>query len=437
MKKHKQIVKNEDNTTKNIIILILISIFVKIGVFLMTPGVFHSIIDTFDHNFYFDTIIIPYITNGSLPFINYNIDYPILMVVPVFIAAIPAIMFMNKSLFFTVFPLLMIICDIITTICIYYITLKIYNNPHRAFLASAIFATAFSTAYFVITKYDAFPTCLMMIGILFTVYGTSKFKSYGYISNILGFLTKLYPAMILPFTIFYNSKSTSLKSEIISLLKLFTPIALIIGIPLIILNPSAITTYFIQTGSRASGDIYVNSFTYTIYSWIHGILGINIQFDLISTFMYIIMGLVLISLFYLSFIYPEKNPTLLLELSLCALFAIIVFTRFHSPQYMMWFTPILCILVSGDVMKMGLFYLYQILAFIEFPLAWGYIYTNIAYAKELPSPGGQVALVFFTIEYIVIFYLVWKCIDHSLIPHIKKTIKFLSTKDEYPHKYDI
>ncbi len=50
----------------------------------------------------------------------------------------------------------MVVCDIVTLLCIYFIALKIHNSK-TAFLAGLIYATAFSTSYFVLTKYDASP----------------------------------------------------------------------------------------------------------------------------------------------------------------------------------------------------------------------------------------------------------------------------------------
>jgi hypothetical protein len=93
---------------------------------------------------------------------------------------------------------------------------------------------------------------------------------------------------------------------------------------------------------------------------------------------------------------------------LIALVAIVACSKYHSPQYMMWFTPILCILVAGDLFKMVVFYLLQGIWYIKFPLTFWTLWTNTYYVEPLPKAGGQLALFFFTLEYVVLFYLVWK-----------------------------
>ena len=414
-KKKKQVEEKKNNYIKNIAILISISILTKILVFFLTPNLFHSFIDTWDYHVYFETLVIPF-TQGKLPYLDYNWEYPILMLIPVAIAAIPTIALKSQDLFFTIFPILMIICDLVTLCCVYFIALKIYNSSKRAFIAALLFATAFSAAYFVMTKYDAFPTCLLMVGLTFTIYG-KNFE--GYLATILGFFTKIYPVVILPFIFFYNSKTTSLKQEAISVAKILIPAALILAIPTLIMNPSSISVYFLQT--EMGKDFFVNTFTYTAYSWLHAV--VDIPITTVSAIMYAIMITSLLFLVYLAYSYPQKSPRFLLELSICAIFSLVVFTKFHSPQYMMWFTPLLCILVAGDFLKIGLFYLTQALAFIEFPLVWRTLYTNTSYTSPLSAPLGQLTLVFFTFEYLVLFYLVWSVIEHKDLSYLKGSNK--------------
>jgi len=65
---------------------------------------------------------------------------------------------------------LMIICDIVTTLIVYYIGLKLYSEQ-TAFIAAMLSASALSSAYFIIIGFDAFPTCFAMVAILATIYG--------------------------------------------------------------------------------------------------------------------------------------------------------------------------------------------------------------------------------------------------------------------------
>ncbi len=81
------------------------------------------------------------------PYVNYNFDYPILIFIPIIIALIPALIIQNAMAFVYTFQLLMVFCDIVTILCIYFIALRLWNEK-TAFFAGLIDATAFSTTYF-------------------------------------------------------------------------------------------------------------------------------------------------------------------------------------------------------------------------------------------------------------------------------------------------
>ena len=196
---------------------------------------------------------------------NYSFDYPILLFVPITIAFVPALAFQNAMGFVYTFQFLMVVCDIVTLLCIYFIALKIHNSK-TAFLAGLIYATAFSTSYFVLTKSDAFPTCMLMLAVLVTVY---ELNMKGYIAAGLGFFAKIFPAIAFPFLILYNSKKTSLKDEIIAILKVMAPLSLVLLLPVLVIHPEAIKTYLFATGT--SVGVYVNTATYTLYSWFNDI----------------------------------------------------------------------------------------------------------------------------------------------------------------------
>ena len=105
---------------------------------------------------------------GQFPFSS-DFQYPVLIFVPLTLAIVPALLFQNAMAFVYTFQGLMILCDIVTTVCVYLIGLMFWNES-TAFRAGLTYACAFSAGYFVITKYDAFPTSLLMLALLFTVY---------------------------------------------------------------------------------------------------------------------------------------------------------------------------------------------------------------------------------------------------------------------------
>jgi hypothetical protein len=381
----------------HIFLLILASLATKFIVIVATTMIFHSFIDYFDIGTYFKHMI-P-LLSGQLPYVNYQIEYPILTFIPLVLAFIPAVLTQNAEAFILSFQILMALCDILIVLCVYFIGLKIWKET-TAFYAGLIYATSFSTAYFVLTKSDAFPTSILMVAILFTVYGMN---TRGYIFGTLGFFTKIFPAIALPFMVLYNAKSTTIKQELVSAGKIFLLFCLILLFPLILISPDVIRTYLFATGD--SVGVYVNTVTYTLYAYLHDVFHVGITSAATSTIMYVLMGIALILLFYIGYADSEKNPTRLLKLVACAIFCLVFFTKFHSPQYIVWFTPLLCLLVADNLYKVLLFYVTQVFAYIEFPLMFGRFYTNLEYVNPVESADWYLTLFFFTVEYLVLIML--------------------------------
>jgi len=384
---------------KHIFFLILTSLVTKFLVIILTTSVFHSFIDLFDFDFHFQHAIT--ILQGQLPYINYDYDYPVLVFIPIAIALIPAILAKSFMIYVYSFQLLMIICDTITILCIYFIGLKLWNGK-TAFYAGLIYATAFSTAYFVLTRFDPFPTCLLMAAVLFTVY---DMNTRGYISASLGFFTKIFPVIAMPFIILYNAKTTSLKKEILSAGKIFLLFCAVLILPLIIINPNVIRSYIFASGIGLG--IYVATPTFTLYAILHDVLHLGISSSLIATFMQVLMGVTLLLLVYIAYMLKEKNPKTLLKLILCAIFSLVFFAKFHSPQYFIWLTPFLALLVAGDLVKIILFYITQIFVYLEFPLMFGKYWVNLNYTNLVDTSDWYLTLLFFTLLYLVFLMLIY------------------------------
>lgn len=415
---------DKETVKRHIFFLILVSIATKLLVLVITTSIFHSFIDYFDIGTYFSHVT-P-LLEGQLPYVNYQIEYPVLTFVPIVLALIPAVLTHNPNAFVFSFQILMVLCDILIVVCVYFIGLKIWSEK-TAFIAGFIYATAFSTAYFVLTKSDAFPTCLLMGAILFTVYGMN---TRGYISATLGFFTKIFPVIALPFMVLYNSKKTSIKLEIISAGKIFLLFCVVLLLPFVLINPNVLQTYLFATGG--SVGIYVNTATYTLYAYLHDVFHLGISAAIISMLMYILMGLILILLLYISFAEIKQNPKTLIKLVLCAIFSLVFFTKFHSPQYIIWFTPLLALLVSDNLIKIVLFYIAQMFAYIEFPLMFRNFYVNLEYVNPVGSSGWYLTLFFFSIEYLVLLVLMYYVIrpQEGIIPKLKKYYPSFIRKEE-------
>jgi hypothetical protein len=360
---------------------------------------------------------------GQVPYADFGFDYPPLAFIPILLAFIPAILFNNAAAFILSFQFLMVICDVIIVICIYLIGLKLYNEK-TAFVAAFLYATAFSVGYFVLTKYDAFPTSILMLAVLFTVYNRSI---QGYISIVVGTLAKIFPGIALPFVALYNAKSTSLRQEILSILKIGIPVAVILFVPVLIIKPGIIISYI--SGSLVRSDVYVNTATYTLYAYLHDVLNLGISVSTVSFLMYILMGLVLLFLLAIAYIEPKKDARFLVKLMAVSIFVVVFCMAYHSPQYVVWYTPFVCLLVADSLQGIILLYVTQAITYIEFPLSFGALYTNTSYASSAGTPGWYLALALFTVDIVAYLFLMYVAVKPTNT-HIRILLNRVSGKQE-------
>jgi hypothetical protein len=404
---------------RHLFYLILIAILVKFVVFFATTAVFNSFVDQFDFQYYLQSAVA--ILKGQLPYVNFDFSYPPLAFIPILLALIPAYLFNSAGAFVLSFQILMMICDILIIICIYFIGLKLYNEK-TAFVAAALYATAFSVSYFVLTTYDAFPTCILMLAVLFTVYNKNI---QGYIAILVGFFVKIFPVIALPFVALYDAKSTSLREEITSILKIGVPVAVIILVPILLLKPGILLSYF--SGSLVRSDVYVNTATYTLYAYLHNILNLGISLSMVSALMYVLMGLLLLFLLSIAYIKPEKDPRFLVKLLAVSIFVVVFCLKYHSPQYIVWFTPFVCLLVADSLNGIILFYATQVITYVEFPLAFWILYTNGSYTGNAGTPVWYLTLAFFTLNIVAYLILMYWAVKPSGA-HLKMLVERIREK---------
>jgi hypothetical protein len=373
-------------TRRNILILSPIITIVAVSIF--GAMVFGSFTDLFDFQIYYQAV--QNILHGQLPW-AYGVEfyYPPLAFVPLLIAYAISLIGGGFLVFVLAMWALMLICNIITTLCVYYIGLRLY--PERtAFIAAILNATAFSVAYYTLCRFDSFPTCLAMLAVLATLYGD---RTYGYLASVLGLFTKIWPIVLFPFLWLYNARKTSVIKE-----GKKRAIAFLAGGGLLFcLMIVAGYDKFIGYADR----VYVNTVPYTVDQYLQ-LLGIAVPFGILATLFRILTVVVVLWALYLMYQQP-KNVALMLKLILAVIIVVIVFSQYRSPQYIVWFTPFAALLVADDIWGIFLFIGVQVLAYIEYPLAYGVLYENDKYVS------GE-ALLFFTVLFIMIGLLLWRAL---------------------------
>jgi len=158
-------------------------------------------------------------------------------------------------------------------------------------------------------------------------------------------------------------------------------------------------------------DRYVNTATYTFYAILHDVLHLGVSVTAVSNFMYILMVLVVGGLILFACFKGISSPRRLLVLTYLTLFAAIFFTKFHSPQYLVWITPFMAVTLCDSFSRVALFYISQTIAYIEFPLMWNVLYVNQQYLAPPGSPGWYAALIFFLLEAVVLLIVTYAVIS--------------------------
>ena len=378
-RKNNPIIKPPTPNLKHRNIIIASSIITKILLFVSLIEVFHIFIDLYDYNLYIQSV--QNIFNGLLPWANnVVVFYPPLAFIPMIISYFVAELFNNGLGFAISMWVFLAICDIITTLCIYYIGLKIYSEK-TAYVAALLYATAISVAYYSLTKYDAFPVCLSMIAITATIYGE---QTKGYLTSVFGLFVKIWPIILYPFLWIYNSKVKDNKSHPLGILIL----TILFFAGMIVFGYNGFLGY--------TTTVYCNTIVYLISQYI------PIQLSTLIIIFHILTIAIIFGMIYHLYKQP-KSEIFLLKVIFVSIIAMVLLMQYRSPQYSIWFIPIAALLLATDVWGIILFVGVQIISFIEFPVFFWSVYTNTQYT----SPWAPVFFAVFFIMYGVMLWRVW------------------------------
>jgi hypothetical protein len=253
-----------------------------------------------------------------------------------------------------------------------------------------LYATAISAAYYSFCKFDALPTCLVMLAILATVY---RDKTKGYLATVVGLFVKIWPIILYPFLWIYNSKDSSLIAEG---KKRAIGIALVTIVLFVAMMVAGYNGFLVYTDT-----VYCNTVVYAVSQYFL-MAGVQLPFSAMVTVFHILTAATILGALYYLYRKP-KTISLLLKVLLISIMATIFLMQYRSPQYNVWFMPFAALLLATDVWGILLFIGIQIFSFVEFPFAFWTIYTNTQYTSPF-------ALGFFTIFFLAYGLLLWRAL---------------------------
>ena len=383
-------------------LLIVISIITKFAVIFLTTGIFRSFIDIFDISVYFQYAT--QILGGEIPYIDFPLEYPQLSLIVILVPLIFTMLTQDPSTYLVAHQVFMSVFDILTTLLVYLVALRIYNQK-SAFISGVLSATAFSSAYFVLTKYDAFPTFLLMLAVFLFVY---RKETYGYLSATAGFLAKWFPGFAIPYFVIHEQMSGKSLGAIGRNIVVAASLFLVVTLPFAILNSSGfLATYTTHTGRST----LAHSFCYYIDFVLESVLGLSF-FARISLFL-----MILVQILLLGYYYSTKNTSVeyLCAFLFFSTFVFVILNNVFSPQYILWITPFLAIFLIHSYKEVILFYAIQIWMYLEFPILYRSIYINDGYFIGDANPLTSVPFLFFTVKFILLFisfYVIWSSLRH-------------------------
>jgi hypothetical protein len=380
-------------------LLIFISLLMKIlvfGVSFFSPReIFHA-----DITLYYNYVLSS--SQGFIPYIDYGIEYPQFFFIPVLIALIPTILIQGLPAFSVSFMVLMYIFDVATLIGIYFIAIRLFGQK-RAFLSGLLYATAFSVVFFVPLTYDIFPTFLLVASLLLFLY---QHETAAFVSATAGALAKWFPAVCYPFFVFYTLKN---KKDLQSLTRGIVLSVVLIAftiVPLLYLKPDMfLETYTIHLNRYPDG----HSFIYYLYAICSSFF--HIQPVSGTSFILLVIGeCALIAWYYR--VLDKKQVTLCAVLFLSIFFFILV-NPAGSPYFLIWITPFLALFFVNSWKEILLFYLVQIITYVEDPILIGIIWSPGTRYSVFENSLPSFAFLYYTTKYLILgtvfVYFIWRC----------------------------
>lgn len=330
-----------------------------------------------------------WISDGQIPYLDFEMEYPPLFFVPVIIAAFVSTIMGSFNWYVWSFQVFMIACWFATALVVYVIANALYGRA-RAIVAGIVFACSFASAYFTLTTYDPFPTLIMMLAI---GYGLIRGKEdVGIGLGIIGFFAKLFPAAAIPFILIRGGRAA-----VTVAVAMVATVLIVIGGAILVMGTMPMYRY--------GGTGIVQSLPYTLQQALWGVTG-----HLIGTLWFqVLIGIPIAAITIYVLLRRrgalQTSPTYYLTTLTVAIVAVLALSTFHSPQYAIWFTPLCAILASRDVKGILVFAASQIMLYIQYPLGFWKLYVNDGYVADPLTIGWWGAVVFFIAYWGIIFLL--------------------------------
>jgi len=346
-------------------------------------------------NLHYDTLLYYYYGDlalkGQMPYIDFPVEYPQLFFAPVAIALIPTLFSQKYWGFYTVFVSLMMLLNIGLLLMVYRTAQKMFNRE-RAFLCGLLYATAFSSAFFTFVTYDIYPAFLAFLSFSLFIF---RKEIPAWIAATLGGLAKWFSFLLLPVYLINQVKNETDKKTILREILISSGIVLLVSIPFLLVNPDIFLRSYTFHVNRSPQPI---SMIFYLDTYCQYLFGMDV-FSKISLLLLVIAELVLFLWYYRR---GMKDNLTLLHVAFFSIFIFIIFNKVLSPQYLVWLTPFLAIILSNTIREIILFYIIQIVFFFEHPLLFKIVFFPNSTYSIFENGVISFPFVFFTVKFLIL-----------------------------------
>lgn len=383
--------------------LVIIAVIVKILVLSAALSTLLTILtgDMTLYHWYTQAIL-----RGQIPYIDFNVDYPQLFLVPVLLAYIPVFFSPGFTTYVLSFAMLMVAFDIATLICVYILAARFFGRE-KAFHCGLLYTTAISAAFFVPITYDPVPTFFLVFSLFLYIH---KKEIAAYLSAATGVLLKWFSVFCFPLFFLHTIKK---KQETISFktgIFLSGVLALLCFAPFVFMNPRSFFTSYSFHFTRMPE---AHSFIYYLDA-ISRSFGISAPFGTFSFVLLVIVECVLVLWYFRSLSTGELTLSYILFLSV---FLFVLFNKVFSAYYILWLTPFLALFLCHSFRHIVLFYLIQAIMYLEAPVLLRVVYTPGKYYTVIEHSLPSLTFLFYTVKFLIFFIVLYVIVRDINVLH--------------------
>ncbi len=388
---------SKDKLIRDSLLVAIISIVSAVVLLPLLVNISGTFLDMFDIGYYFNQSV-KMMIYSQIPYVDFAIDYPQFALLYFNLPMLFALLFNDANVYVIVHQFIMIVAYMLTSIMVYFIALK-YYSPNKALISGLLCATALSSVYFVLTKYDALPTFFLILSIFLYVYGKEKLS---FCSSGIGFLVKWFPIFSIPYFAINEHKSGYKLNKIIVNLLIPLILILVVTAPFIMNDWNM---FFATYTMNLNWNVLAHGFPFYVDNILYNLTGIT-GFANISTYLMLCLEFLLLGLYYAI---NSKKTDVMIYFIFVSVFIFVLFNKISSPQYLLWYTPFMALFLADNYKEVILFYVIQIWSFLEFPLLFRSIYVNDIYPHYLAVSENflNAGFLFFTVKFILLLTMIW------------------------------